>query len=364
MAASYTLSPACQRVGSESTALHHLDPLTDTRWSDLVASHPRSSVFHRREWLEALALTYDYKPVVLTSSPSDSRLTDGVVFCAVRSWITGTRLVSLPFSDHCEPLIDQPEQAVDLANWLREESENRGWKYVELRPLSSLRTSAGVLGSGATYWLHTLDISPPLDQMFQRLHKNSMQRRIQRAEREQLSYEAGRSEQLLREFYGLLVMTRRRHQLLPQPRAWFRNLIRCMGAGLTIRVARKGHTAIAAMLTLRHRDTVIYKYGCSDERVHHLAGMPFLFWKLIEESKAAGAEQIDLGRTDIDNLGLTAFKDHLGATRRPITYQRYPVTEKETGKKLADSSVIRRLLAAVPSGISPWAGSLVYRHLG
>ena len=137
-----------------------------------------------------------------------------------------------------------------------------------------------------------------------------------------------------------------------------------MGADIAIRVARKGHTAIASMLTLRHRDTVIYKYGCSDERVHHLAGMPFLFWRLIEESKAAGAEQIDLGRTDIDNLGLTAFKDHLGAARRTITYQRFPVTKKKSGKKLEDLKTIRRLLAAVPSWISPWVGRLVYRHLG
>ncbi len=42
---------------------------------------------------------------VLTTCAPDAPLTDGVVFCEVDSWLTGRRLVSLPFSDHCEPLL-------------------------------------------------------------------------------------------------------------------------------------------------------------------------------------------------------------------------------------------------------------------
>src|SRR5713101_9298121 len=62
----------------------------------------------------------------------------------------------------------------------------------------------------------------------------------------------------------------------------FRNLVECMGDKIPIRLARKNGAPIAAMLTLRHRSSVVYKYGCSDERSHNLAGMPFLFWRLIE----------------------------------------------------------------------------------
>jgi hypothetical protein len=65
---------------------------------------------------------------------------------------------------------------------------------------------------------------------------------------------------------------------------------------------------VAALLSLRHHASVIYNYG-SDQRFHNLCGMPFLFWKLIEESKAAGAEQFDFGRTDLDNQGLDYFQE-------------------------------------------------------
>src|ERR1700749_333321 len=77
-----------------------LDPLTDSRWDDLVARNKYASVFHQRGWLEALRRTYKYQPLVLTNSPTGPPLEGGLVVCRVSSWLTGTRLVSLPFADH------------------------------------------------------------------------------------------------------------------------------------------------------------------------------------------------------------------------------------------------------------------------
>ncbi len=63
-------------------------------------------------------------------------------------------------------------------------------------------------------------------------------------------------------------------------------------------MARKNGSAIATMLTLRQEPNVVFKYGGSDARFHNLGGVPFLFWKLIEDSKTSAAEKIDLGRSD------------------------------------------------------------------
>jgi CelD/BcsL family acetyltransferase involved in cellulose biosynthesis len=364
MATLSALAGSLEGASAASMPLYTIDPLLDSRWDDLVESHPRASVFHHKGWLQALASTYGYQPIGLTSAPAGKRLTDGIVFCQVKSWITGTRLVSLPFADHCEPLLNEIGDSFELAEWMRAECSRHHWKYVELRPLSWSTHSGCPLVASQSYWFHTLDLTPSLEQIFRHLHKDSTQRRIRRAERERLSYETGCSERLLNDFYRLLLITRRRHQLLPQPRAWFRNLVRCMGQNVQIRLARKDGVPIAAILALRHRTTVVYKYGCSDERFHHLAAMPFLFWKLIEESKAAGAEQLDFGRTDLDNDGLTTFKDRFGATRRRITYLRYPESAKEKGVMAADLTAVRRLFCVLPDILLPWAGRLVYRHIG
>ena len=220
--------------------LYTLDPMQDARWDDLASSHPRASVFHQRGWLKALAGTYGYRPMVLTTTQPGKPLSDGIVFCEVRSWITGNRLVSLPFADHADPLVNETCDTSVYTEWLRAECLRQKWKYIELRPLSWELPSDSPLVESQSFWFHTLSLTPSIDQLFQGLHKDCLQRRIRRAEREHLSYEKGCSEGLLNDFYRLLMITRRRHRLLPQPRAWFRNMVACMSPNVEIRLARKG----------------------------------------------------------------------------------------------------------------------------
>jgi hypothetical protein len=346
------------------TQFYTLDPLLDNRWDDLVATHPRASIFHRKGWLRALAMTYGYRPMVLTTSPGGGPLSDGMVFCEVKSWITGNRLVSLPFADHCEPLLNGAGDAFELTDWMEAERRRHGWRYIELRPLLSEMPSSLPLAPSQSFWFHTLSLTPSIDQLFSGMHKSCIQRRIGRARREHLSYEKGCSEDIVNDFYRLLMITRRRHHMLPQPRVWFRNLVACLSPNVEVRLVRKDTTPVAAILTLHHGHTVVYKYGCSDERFHHLAGMPLLFWKLIEESKAVGAEQIDFGRTDLDNDGLIMFKDRLGTTRRKLRYSRYPETVKNKVLLASDPSATRRMLSVLPDTVLSQAARLVYRHVG
>ena len=93
---------------------------------------------------------------------------------------------------------------------------------------------------------------------------------------------------------------------------------------LTVHVARRAGEAVAAMITLRFARTLVYKYGGSDARHHPVGSMPFLFWRVIEQAHRDGLETLDLGRSNFDQPGLIAFKEHLGATRTTLTYHRLP----------------------------------------
>ena len=338
-----------------------IDPLSDSRWRDLAASHPSASAFHQPGWLNALAATYAYRPIALTSTPPGEVLRDGLVFCEVRSLITGNRLVSLPFSDHAEPFMEDSDAFFGMMKWFYEESKDRNWKYIEIRPISRLRQTHPSLAQNQSFWFHTLDLAPAAEHLFRNLHKSCMQRRIRHAEQQKLTYERGSSAALLDDFYKLLLLTRKRFGLPPQPRAWFQNVLACVGPSAEIRLAKKGNRPIAGIFTLRHRGTVIYKYGCSDEKYHNLAGIPFLFWKLIEESRSAGAELLDLGRTDLDNEGLIQFKERLGAVRAQLNYFRYPERANEAGANLSSA---RGVFSKLPYALSSWLGRMAYRHIG
>lgn len=343
--------------------VYRVDPIADPRWLEFVGRSPNASVFHTPGWLEALRRTYGYTPVAYTTSPPEAPVGNGLVLCEIRSWLTGRRLVSVPFADHCEPLFTDLAAREAVMRALRQDVERGRWKYLEIRPLTrELQAPQDEAGPGS-FCFHSLDLRPPLDAIFHAFHKDSIQRKVRRAERESLRLEVGTSDACLSSFFELLMLTRRRHGLPPQPITWFRNLIDCLGDRVNIWIASKDARAVAAILTLRHRDTLVYKYGVSDAGVHNLGAMPFLFWRAIGEAKGAGIAQLDLGRSDLDQSGLITFKDRLGAERSTLTYLRYPARAVNEGASHG-ARAAKLVLSHVPDWLLEATGKALYGHVG
>lgn len=331
---------------------------------------PQASLFHSREWLEALRRTYGYQPIVFTTSPPSARLANGIVLCRVESWLTGRRLVSLPFSDHCELLVDGPEEMSLLMTAIEEELQQGKWRYVEARPLTSIPSAANQ-HPAKVYYHHQLNLAPCLAHLFNRFHKDSIQRKIRRAERELLGYQEGTTDSLLDSFYELLVHTRRRHSVPPQPKKWFQILKDCLGNALKIRIATRHGKPIAGMITIRHKDCLIYKYGGSDPRFRTLGAMHLLYWKSIQEAKNCGLKSFDLGRSDAHQTGLVTFKRRWGSEESKLTYWRLgssATSDTSHAFDLCRNSwkvrLARRVFAQIPPSFLPTVGSLLYKHVG
>jgi Acetyltransferase (GNAT) domain len=346
---------------------YQLDPIQDRRWAELVERHPKASVFHTVGWLKALRSTYGYEPVAFTTSSPTGELKNGVVFCRINSWLTGRRLVSLPFSDHCEPLCDSADDLNFLLRYLQTTLEHQNGRYLEVRATNGnfgqIRDANGFLPA-ATYFLHVLDLRPDLDEVFRSFDKDSVQRRIQRAERAGLIEKCGRSADLLKEFYGLFVVTRGRHLLPPIPYAWFRNLIQCQDKALEIRLAYRDKTPISAILTLQCKDTVYYKYGCSVVLFNKFGATPWLLWRAIAAAKSNGAKKFDMGRTEEDNTGLLTFKNHWVRQPQRLVYWRFPDTPSLDSANGWKMKMAKRAFSHMPSGLLTISGRLLYRHIG
>jgi CelD/BcsL family acetyltransferase involved in cellulose biosynthesis len=350
---------------AESCAMrvYEINPLCDPRWEALVQSHPRSSVFHSTNWIRALQTAYGYCPLVVTTCSPDAALTNGILFCRVNSWLTGRRFVSLPFSDHCEPLVSTSTELDGLLQHMGRYADAGKEKYIEIRPLSWQPGSKSGFAKSTAYRFHCLDLSKNTSELFRDFHKDCVQRKIRRAEREKLHYEEGNSERLLQKFYDLLMITRRRQCLPPQPISWFRRLVTAFGEDLKIRVATKDGLPVASILTLAHKKTMVYKYGCSDERFHRFGGMAFLFWHAIQEAKVQGCSQFEMGRSDSANLGLISFKEHWGAAGTELRYWKYPQQPEITTGNW-EKSLLRRLVPLTPDPVLRTVGGLLYRHVG
>lgn len=344
--------------------IFEIDPLIDCRWEEFLTRCPHSSVFHTTAWLTAMQRTYGYQPIVFTTSGPEAQIQNGIVSCHIRSWLTGRRVISLPFSDHCDPLFASKETG-NLLALLAEVGDREHARYIELRPrCGELKQwdDASCFVPSRSFAYHKLDLRPPLESIWNGLHKDCIQRKIRRAEREKLRCEIGRDDSTIREFYHLLVATRRRHGVPPQPIRWFRNLAARFGDALQILLAFKENHPIAGILALTHRSSVTYKYSCSDHAFRSLGGGPFLLWTLIQDAKTRGMEELDLGRSD--ETGLVAYKDRWGAERTELTYWRHPAPpasrSSESGISIVSQAVVKRM----PLSVLSLAGDILYKHVG
>jgi hypothetical protein len=356
-------------MSSAAMPAYEFQPLTDPRWGEFLQRHPCSSIFHTGAWLEALHRTYGYEPIGVTTCPPGTDLQNAAVFCRVESWLTGRRLVSLPFSDHCDLLADTVTDLTAIASVLKKQLDRDNLRYIEARPLHAPNLAALEPASTYSYCFHQVDLRPDIDTLFRNCHKNSTQRKINRAEREGLTYAEGRSEALVESFYKLYLLTRRRHVVLPQPKRWFQNLIRSCGDALKIRVASKDGQPIAAILTIRYKDALVYKYGCSDTRFRPLGGVHLLFWRSIQEAKRDRLCVFDLGRSEWGNPGLTTFKDRWGAKRFELTYLRLLNSSQSKANFVRPDSdwkqqAARRVFPYLPNWTLSVAANSLCRHFG
>jgi hypothetical protein len=254
-----------------------------------------------------------------------------------------------------------------LVRYLQSTLEHEDWKYLEVRSTSGNvdeTSEENELQRPFRYFTHVLDLRAGLDDVLSNLHSDSIQHCVRRAERAGLVESVGRSEVLLKEFYDLFLATRRTHQLPPIPYAWFHNLVQCQDQAAEIRVAHQHAQPIAAILTLRFRNVLYYKYGCSDLRFHNADAIPWLVWNAIAAAKATGATSFDMGRTREDQTTVLAFKNCWVKQPRQLvcwSFPRAPVIDSVDGWRL---NLVKKIFSHIPERLLALAGRIVYRHIG
>jgi lipid II:glycine glycyltransferase (peptidoglycan interpeptide bridge formation enzyme) len=136
-----------------------------------------------------------------------------------------------------------------------------------------------------------------------------------------------------------------------------------LSQNLKIRVVSKDAVPVASIMTILHRKTMTYKYGCSDAQYNKLGGTALLFWKMIQEAKRLECVALDLGRSDIVNEGLIAFKEHWGASRSLMHYWRYPHKPNRPAS-IWKTHLVNNVVSIAPDFSLVAAGSLLYPHIG
>lgn len=335
-----------------------LDPLTDPRWSALVDRAPATTIFHHPAWLALLRGEYGYA-FAAVGVQRDGELVAGLPVALVSSRVTGRRLVALPFSDLCAPLTlarDDPEALAELG---RAVEEHRAALGLGLEVREAFPQLPGAIPV-ERFYVHEIDLEA--DDSF-----TSMTRRnVRKAARAGVTIERRTDRDALDTFYGLHRQTRRRQGVPTQRRRFVRAFETLFQEGLGfVALARIDGATVAAAVFAGAGRTLTYKYGASDRSALDVRPNNLLFSEVIGWARADGYRALDLGRTDLDNEGLRAFKAGWGAGERMLAYT---YAGREAPTPGAPPGPARRALEQVvtrsPAVVGQAIGAALYRHVG
>lgn len=344
-----------------------IDPRLEPRWDAFAEAHPAASVFHTAAWCRVLADTYNFRPMYVAAFDDEGEIRAAVPLMLVDSWLTSRRLVGLPFSDLCTPLVSDESYGLAALQVAQAQVDAVGASVLEMRGRGGVDAPALGFHNGTNFLRHVIPLHASENTMKARLH-DSARRAIKKAEREGITVREATDIESMREFYRLMVLTRRKHGLLPQPWRFFRNLHKHLfetGAGRLLLAEYNGRV-IAGDLLLRFRDELVYKFNASDPAFLHLRPNNLLLWQAMVTGGAAGCKSLDLGRCDLENDGLRRFKLLWGSEEETLSYYYYPSNKGPSGLLSAryTRSALALFVKFAPTMALQGMGTALYGNFG
>lgn len=306
-----------------------------------------------------MAECYGYRPFVIAICNEKGEIKAGLPLMEVNSLLTGRRWVSLPFTDHCNPLYRGDTLPPELFEYLAELQIEHNGPRVELR---SAISDDGLAYKDDSQVLHVQKLSMDTQAVHKSFNRN-VRRSIAKAERKGVRVRWAESKRDLDIFYELHLKTRHRLGVPVQPRRYFELLWRrVINAGLGfILLAYKDAVPISGGVFLTYKTTLIAKYTASDSNYLRSCPIHPLYWTAIRWGCERGYNLFDLGRTDVNNTGLRNFKNGWGTQEFILTYSVMSASQPNpTANRL--SGITESFIRRAPRWVCRITGELLYKH--
>lgn len=339
-----------------------IEPTSDDRWAALVTRR-RSDVFHSPAWMRVLRQSYGFDVRAHVLLNADGVADAGYALVEVDDMV-GRRSISLPFSDFCDPLVDELDQWVTLRGALARESHPLTVKVL----FDEVAERDDVLDErGRSKW-HRADTTVDADAMWQRLDSGA-RRAIRKSRAAGVQIRRAQSITDVRTFFDLHLRVRKsKYGLLAQPWVFFEALwdqfLRHDHGALLL--AEHDGAAVGGALFLQWKETLYYKLNASDRDALAMRPNDAVLWQGLQLAHSSGLRWLDFGISAIDQEGLIRYKrkyaTHEGEVR--VLRSTPPTVDPRTDEL---RGLLPRLTALfvrddVPDAVTREAGDLLYRY--
>ena len=339
-----------------------IDPQRDPLWKTLVNKY-RTDVFHSPAWIAALNATYDFEIKALVVLDETGEPRSGVAYGRIEDMMD-PRIASLPFSDFCDPLVNNPADWEALVTQLLAEDCRLNFRCLHNDvPLSEDRLTF----VNRAKW-HAIDLRREVDDMWMGLHSGA-RRAIKKAKRQGITVRVAESKDDLRAFFLLHLKLRKyKYNLLAQSYRFFENIwdnFIPQGHG-ALMVAVHEDQVIGGVFFLEWQNKFYYKFNASDQNQVTLRPNDLVVWEGMQYGQARGYQYLDFGLSDWEQEGLLRYKRKFATEEKTISFLRH-TPEGAPGDK---EKQVRQLLPQltklfvendVPDEVTEQAGDMLYR---
>jgi len=349
-----------------------IDPITDPRWDKFVESHPFGLVCHLSGWKRILEQSFNHmKGYYFVLFDENDKIKAGLPIYEVKSWLTGKRLVSIPFATLCDPLISTSEEMTVLLKEVMEFSRDRNISYLEIRTLfsPSLVKKNGRLYKTSDYRHHYLPLDATPDLLMQSFHRTCVRKNIRKASKSSLKIKVAVDMSDVDNFYRLYSKTRKHLALPPHPYRFIQTIWNefSVDKRVIVLLAEKEGQPIASMLLYKFRDRVSAEYLGWDRMFADVRPSSYIYWEAIKLAHSEGYKIFDFGRTSKLNKSLMDFKIRWGTKVIELPQFFYPekvAEEMSEHEKTISYRIMRKICSSVPEAAFQAVGKMCYRHLG
>ncbi len=337
--------------------------LDDPRIIPFLIQDKRASVYHHPAWLKALVFAYGFDLYYLILEKKDDNSIVGLMpFVLKKNLKRKKRIVSLPFTTHCDLILPEDISLGKIFNILCD----------QISEIDSIdfRLVNGIVPSGFSisqeYLLHKIELGATIDETFQSFGRRSIKRNIRKAEKNNLKIRFGDSIDDLKIFYELEKKTRKKIGLPPAPFNFFLKIWENLKIYnlVLLPIIEYNSGPVASSIVLKFKDTFYFEYTGIDKDYITLNPNYLLHWEVIKIAQTENnAKYIDMGRTAVNHQSLIDFKEKWNAKALPIYRLRLP---EDNNKKLRNGRLyeaFKYINKQLPAKILELEGNLLFRHI-
>lgn len=311
--------------------MHLLKYIDNNLYATLKENFPKFSIYHSKEWHTFLYFVFGWQVKGLIEYKNNGEI---IFFTPIikKHRLLKPVFISLPLSHYVPPLHKKGYDFNDLAKFLNEKIDVSNIEFNANLHVSQITDKKFYKDErNKTIILDLLDengIQRDQKKIFRLFNKNSIQRKIKKANKTGIVVENEFSLNSMEKFVDMQIETRRRQGSLMYPSSFFSKLFSAFKETDHIRqftAYYDGKNPVAGVIFAYYGKVAIYLYGASFSSKHYLRNgvNQIVMWEAIKEAINRRCHIVDFGKTPLINKGLLDYKKKWGGKVSDLDYTIY-----------------------------------------